>query len=505
MAIEPEKSVAASTVLEVPALLAPSQSSGAIHGVDQGTPLSSNPHPARNWPVTKRWTTTVLLSAIAFLQPLAETALAPIQGQISHDLHIEFEYQWIAVNSLILIGLGLSSLVLAPLSEVYGRKPVLIGASASFAIWNTACGTVKTLDQLLALRLLSGFGASVGDAVAGGVMSDLWNAEIRGRAYATYMVAPTLGTAVGPILGAYVAGRTNWRWAFWVTSIAAAVSIVATFLFYPETFGPKLNRSRDIRVGDSVPDAELQAPRDAPSGMETLKKTGLITNLQRPFRMLGTQIIVQLLAVYMALLYGIMWLFLFMYPRMWTEQYGQSSEIASLNYLSFGFGLVAGVHVAGHVSDKTYKIFKARNHGVGRPEYRVPPLLIGTILAPAGMLWWGWSGQAKLHWAVPNAGSFVFALGTYVCSSCVSVYTIDAYTTYAASAISTNLVLRSVSAALFPLFAPYLFDRFGFGLAATVLASAFFFVGSIITTLLWFYGQDFRARSRYHAAEDDQD
>lgn len=414
------------------------------------------------------------------------------------------------VNSLILAGLGLSAILLAPLSEVYGRKPVLLAGCLSFTIWNTACGGAQTAGQLLVLRLFSGFGASVGDAVGGGVISDLWPAELRGRAYAIAMIAPTLATAIGPICGAFLTEGANWRWVFWATSVASVVTIAVAVFFFPETHEDilrqkRLQQPRLERLQQDGMDlgTDGNRKRQVHDTLKTLLNV-LGPNLKRPFRMLGTQIIIQVLGVYMALLYGILWLFLFMYPQIWKEQYRQEVRMASLNYLSFGLGLLAGVNIAGHLGDHIYASLKARNHGVGRPEFRIPTMLIGTILAPAGLLLWGWSGEAKLHWIVPNIGSFVFAVGTYVSSACVSVYTIDTYTKYAASAVSTNLTLRSIMAAVFPLFAPYMFDSFGFGIGATILAAGFLTIGVAAMCILWFLGEMLRARSPYCATTDDE-
>lgn len=451
----------------------------------------------RNWPRSRKWITTIILSAVAFLQPMGETALAPAEDLISDELNIRHPYQWMLVNGLILVGLGMSSVILAPLSEAYGRKPILIAGTISFVIWNTAAGTSKNLDTMLALRLLSGIGASVGDSVAGGVLSDLWFAEDRGRAYGVFTAAPTFGTAVAPICGAYISEASGWRWIFWLTSLASGATIIVTYLFLPETYEPAI-KERIERKSNSSQTSVTQE-----MGRITRFVNLVLPNLQRPFRMLGTQIIVQLLSIYMALLYGLLWLFLFIYPKLWTEVYHQGTRTASLNYLSFGSGLLIGANVGGQINDRVYTYLKARNKGVGRPEFRVPGMAIGTLVAPAGLCLWGWLGQAHLHWILPNIGSFVFAVGVYVCSSCVSVYTIDTYTQYAASAISTNLVLRSISGGLFPLFAPYLFDSLGFGLSATVLASSFLGLGITVTCLLWFFGERLRARSPYCAAGDD--
>ncbi|KAF2175460.1 synaptic vesicle transporter [Zopfia rhizophila CBS 207.26] len=460
-----------------------------------------DPHRPKNWPSIKKWTATFILSGFAFLQPLSETMLSPVEEQISRGLHIEKAYDWLLVNSLILIGVGLSPLILAPLSEVYGRRPILLIGSTIFVIWNTGCGAARKLDQMLAFRLLSGFGACAADAIAGGILGDLWRAEERGRAFAIFMAAPLLGPALGPICGAFISEGTDWRWVFWITSIASAVVIIVAFFFLHETYEPRLEQVgwRKTKSENKATEKTKEAANKIKPFMELMR-----TNLQRPFRMLGTQLIVQLLATYMALLYGTMFLFLFMYPRMWTQQYHQSIRIGSLNYISAAIGFIAGVNIAGQLNDRIYARLKARNNNVGRPEFRIPTMIIGTALVPTGLLWWGWSGEAKVHWIMPNLGCLIFTMGVYVCSGCVSVYTIDTYTQYAASAISTNLVLRSLTAAFFPLFAPYMFDRLGFGWGATVLAGGFTVVGTTAVFTLWFYGARIRARSSYCAAGDDE-
>jgi multidrug resistance protein len=447
--------------------------------------------------------------------------LAPLEHQISRDLDLTKNYQWTLVNSLILVGVGFGPLILAPVSERYGRKPALLGGSVMFLIWNTACGQSTTLNQMLAFRLLAGFGACVADSVAGGVLSDLWLPQQRGRAFALFMAAPLLGPGLGPIIGAYIAVGLSWRWAFYISSIAAAVVTVAALLFYKETFEPRLVylKSRDSstestaelrqEVSGDLPDVAICRPEFR----ELLR-----TDLQRPVRMLATQPIIQIIALYMALLYGTMFLFLFMYPTLWVRRYGQSVRVGSLNYISAALGFVIGVQskshsstdvplltaiVAGHLNDRVYAALKARSsNNMGRPEFRVPMMAVGTFLVPVGLLWWGWSGETHLHWIMPNIGCSIFTAGVYICSSCVSVYVIDAYTKYAASAVSTNLVLRSCFAAFFPIFAPYMFDKLGFGWSATILAGCFLFVGILTMLVLWFWGEGIRKQSRYCAAND---
>lgn len=249
--------------------------------------------------------------------------LAPAEESISQDLDISDPFEWILVNSLILVGVGLAPLIMAPLSEVYGRKPILLGGSICFTIWTGACGGAKTLGQLLALRALSGFGASAADTVAGGVLSDMWKPEERGKAFAVFMAAPLLGPGLGPICGAFIVQGIGWRWIFYIAAMASAVCILAAAVFLPEMYEPRLEYLRLNKLNRVTGSNESHEALD-----ERLTKFSTLMgeNLQRPFRMLATQVIVQLLAAYFGLMYGICFIFLFMYPRMWREQYGQSGK-----------------------------------------------------------------------------------------------------------------------------------------------------------------------------------
>jgi multidrug resistance protein len=289
----------------------------------------------------KKWTATFILSGFAFIQPLAETMLAPVQKPLSADLSITEGYLWILVNSLILIGVGFGPLLIAPLSEIYGRKLAILGGSAVFIIWNTCCGFATSLSQMLAFRLLAGFGACTADAIAGGLMADIWGPLQRGRAFAVFMAAPLLGPGVGPIIGAYISDGISWRWAFWITSIAAAVFFAAAVIFLKETFEPRLaylHRRRTRRISEHT-----HTPAVVDSQTKSPDPHSLWTNFQRPLRMLATQFIIQLIALYMALLYGTMFLFLFMYASLWTQRYHQSARVSSLNYISAAIGYIAGV------------------------------------------------------------------------------------------------------------------------------------------------------------------
>jgi predicted MFS family arabinose efflux permease len=131
----------------------------------------------------------------------------------------------------------------------------------------------------------------------------------------------------------------------------------------------------------------------------------------RPLQMLFTEPICFILSLYVAFLFGYLYLFLTTFPRVFMDQYGFSTKNTGLTYIGLGVGMIFGVVMGGKGSDVLYKLLVKRNNGILLPEYRVPPLAISPPLVAIGFFWYGWSAQAKTHWIVPILGTVAFGMG----------------------------------------------------------------------------------------------
>jgi multidrug resistance protein len=166
--------------------------------------------------------------------------VAPALTAIAREFHITNQIEESLTLSIFVLAYAIGPLFLGPLSEMYGRVIVLQISNLLYLFFNLGCGLAQTKGQMIALRFLSGLGGSAPLALGGGVLSDLFTAEERGRAISIYSLAPLLGPAVGPIAGGFITENTTWRWVFYSTTIADALIQASGFFFLQETYAPVL-------------------------------------------------------------------------------------------------------------------------------------------------------------------------------------------------------------------------------------------------------------------------
>jgi multidrug resistance protein len=455
-----------------------------------------DPANPKNWTRKRKWVATLVVSSFTFISPVSSSMVAPAIQSISSEFNITNTVEQQLLLSVFVLAYAIGPLFLGPLSEIYGRIPVLQLANLVYLVFNTACGASQNKGEMIAFRFLSGLGGSAPLAIGGGLLSDAWSADERGAAISIYSLAPLLGPAIGPIAGGFITQNTTWRWTFYATSIADALIQLSGLFFLQETYAPKILHVKAKKLRKETGNKDLHTEFEHP---ERSLSSVLKVSLTRPFRLLGTQQIVQVLALYMAYLYGIMYLVLSTFPTLWTTYYGESVGISGLNYISLGVGFFLGTQICAPLNDKIYKKLKTRNNHVGRPEFRIPLMLPGSLMVPTGLFIYGWTANFHTHWIFPNIGTAIFAAGNIICFQCIQTYLVDSYTRFAASAVGAATVLRSLAGFGFPLFAPYMYDALGYGWGNSVLGFIALGIGLPAPILLWSFGQRLRERSPFAA------
>ena len=371
-----------------------------------------------------------------------------------------------------------------------------------FLIFSLVCGFASNVKQMLAFRFLAGLGACAPQTVGSGVLSDLWTPEQRGMALAIYTMSPIAGPALGPLIGAWITERTTWRWSFWAITIFGVTVQILVYFTLHETYAPRILhwRARKLRKETGNDNFQTVYERADKGNIKIVLRRALT----RVFIFLATQPIAQFLALYIALIYGIVFLLLYSFPMVWSRIYHMSTGIGGLNYISLLIGFTVGGQSSGRLLDLLYRRFKRLKRfspdGQGRPEFRVPILWMSTFLVSGGLFMFGWSAQAHTHWIVPNIGALIFGIGAIMTFTALQAYTIDCYQLYAASAVGVTAMSRSAAGFGFPLFADSMFAALGQGWGNSVLAFAAIGIGYSGSTVLWFWGPKLRAASNYAAA-----
>ncbi len=260
-------------------------------------------------------------------------------------------------------------------------------------------------------------------------------------------------TCPRPIAGGFIAENTTWRWTFYSVSCFDGLIQTLGIFFLQETYAPVLLQRKKIKLIKSSGNDALHTRYDNDAS-HTLKAK-FQTSFTRPFILLFTQPIIQALAIYMAIVYGMTYLLLSTLSELYTTTYHESIGISGLNYLSIAAGCFVGAQTSAFATDRIYKrLTKLDKEGKGRPEFRIPFLLVGAAIVPVGLLWYGWAAEAHTHWIVPDLGIAVFSAGVIVIFTSTQAYILDTYTRYAASALAAIGFLRALAGFGFPLFAP---------------------------------------------------
>ncbi|KAH6674831.1 polyamine transporter 3 [Halenospora varia] len=448
-----------------------------------------DPDNPKNWPLRKKWGALCGISAFVLMSPLSSTIVAPALDQIARDLDAHGAEKTMVV-SIFVLAFAVGPLIASPLSEIYGRTRVVQSWNLVYLAFNTACGAAQSKTALLILRFMAGLFGSATLGIGGGTLGDLFTAKERGKAVAIYSLALLLGPVLGPVVGGVVSQHLGWQWTFYIASIIDAVVQLNGFFFLKETYGPVLLRRRQRRR-----DKESGRPTaPEPHGIKHLRQR-LRQNLGRAVILLATEPIVQVLALYNAFLYGIIFILYATFSELWMTVYGQSATLSGLHYISMGVGAAFAAEVCTHINDYIYAALSARNNGQGLPEFRIPILIPSTIVLSAGLFWYGWSAENHLHWIMPDIGNALFMAGAITCGITINAYVVDTYGQFSASALAAVAVLRCLASFAFPLFAPYMFQRLGYGWTGTILGLLALGIGLPAALGFWFFGEKLRRKS----------
>ncbi|KAL4809515.1 MFS general substrate transporter [Aspergillus unguis] len=479
----------AATAQEAPPPLVTDLDEGLVGWEGPDDPL--NP---QNFSARRKWIILSLVSFVTFLSPLASSISAPGISLMDADFHVTSTILSSLAVSIFVLGFAVGPLVMSPLSETYGRQPVLNCSNVLLSVWQIGCALSPNMASLIIFRFLAGFGGSACLAVGGGVIADMFSLQQRGKANALFIVGPLFGPVIGPIIGGFIAQRAGWRWVYWVLLIACGVMTCANWILGQESNPAVLVRRKTQRLQKELQRPELKSVYELRGNAAvTSPWAGLVQGVTRPPRILFGSVILLLLAIYMSFVFGLLYLLFTTITSLFTQTYGWPVELAGLSYLGIGFGFGLGIATVARTSDATVVRLTKANNGVYQPEMRLASCLIFALFIPISFFWYGWSADKKVHWIVPIIGLAPFGFGMMGIFAPIQTYFIDVSGPYAASAVAGLTAIRCLFGAFLPLAGPAMYSSLGLGWGNSLLG----FIALGLTpapALIYRYGSKIREK-----------
>ncbi|KAK3898678.1 major facilitator superfamily domain-containing protein, partial [Staphylotrichum tortipilum] len=365
-----------------------------------------------------------------------------------------------------LIGLAAGSVVVAPMSEIYGRRWVYLVCLGVFVALVLPCGLVGSLEGLVVLRFV---GAVFGAALISngpGTIVDIAGDESLALCMSWYSIAPLNGPVTGPLIGGFVYERLGWRWANWLAMILAGVAFVMVALVR-ETYVPALVQAKAARLRKETGDDRWWSRHDQRVSTMAL----LRTNLSRPFVLAATESILWFFNIWISIIYGILYLCFVAYPIVFTTHRSWTVAQTGLSFLGIGVGTLLGIALE-PLWRRLINASPKRDPLTNRPSPEATALVmcIGAVLTPIGQLVFSWTClPATIHPAIPIAFGIPFGMGNTLSFIYGSNYLAAAYGDFAASAMAGNTVMRSLFGAALPLAGPAMYTAMTPRWAGTLL------------------------------------
>jgi MFS family permease len=270
------------------------------------------------------------------------------------------------------------------------------------------------------------------------------------------------------------------------------VAVTASFFVLRETYHPILLERKAKRLREETGNQLYQS---------RLKQAGttaeiFVQAIARPSKMFIFSPLVMSMCIYIAVIYGLLYILFTTFTFVYRDVYSFNSIGAGLSFIPGGIGNFIGVAIVGPLSDRLIR--KQMAQGLEpQPEQRIHVFITlpSALAIPIGLVVYGWTADKGVHWIAPMIGVAILGFGMMGIFMSVQTYLIDSYTAHAASVTAANAVLRSILGALLPLCGLQLYEAIGLGWGNTLLA----FIALFFAPVPWIffrYGKRIRTSTK---------
>ncbi|KAF4548099.1 Efflux pump-like protein 5 [Elsinoe fawcettii] len=425
----------------------------------------------------------------------------------------EWQISRIAVTvgvTVFTTGFAIAPMILAPFSEINGRRPVFVITGVLFVIMQLCCALTRSYGGMLVSRFFKGCVSSTFSTMVGGVVSDIYRTEDRNTAMALFSGAALFGTGLGPMISGFIAANTTWRWIFYFQVIMCGVMMCLIVLFFKETRGSVLLSKKSKAINKYYEELEAlgitgvvldtgnhEAIRRIRWKVKSDEERSSIVKMisisvYRPFHLLVTEPTVFFFSLWISFSWSVLYLTFGAIPLVFRSLYGFTLDQAGAVFASMSVAAILATILAIY-GDKWMK--KRRPNMNDTPEGRLYFPCIQSCLLPIGLFWFGWTSYRSIHWIVPTLGIGCATMGIFSIYLAVFNYLADTYHKYASSALAAQSFCRNLLGGAIPLVIVQMYTDLGFQGASSLLGG----IGILLTAVpfaLLIWGPRIRAKSK---------
>jgi MFS family permease len=458
---------------------------------------SQDPANPFNWPHRKKvWAIAIGLLA-NFISSSNGTILSVAHGAINADFGISdasFPNSYWTTTSWG-VGGALFPLVLFPIMEDVGVRPVVLGTYFCFTCMLIPVGLAPNFATLVITRFFTGGCVQLLANAVAGIISDVLETD-RERSFpiGLYVTTYLVSTSMGPVIGAAILQYLNWRWIGFIELIYTAALLPVFIFCLPESRGSAILQRRAQRLRREGFEARTRT-----ESVRTPMTAVIRKSVSRPVYMLFHESVVIVAAMWAALSLGIIYLFTQCVEQVMSALYGWTAIQAGYAQAAVVVGEILGCGLCA-ISNTWYDKSASRNTdtpGIPIPEARLYAAVLGGLSGgTGGMLVFGWTSLPLVPWIAPLIGLAMVGFGTTAIIVSNANYLIDAYSHYAASALGAVGLMENMTIAFLPLVTTAMYNNLGFNWASTLLA-LLSLVLTITPAAMFIYGKQIRSASPF--------
>lgn len=452
-----------------------------------------------NWSLRKKWLLTTLAVFTTFITMTNGTIITVAHEAINEQFGISdasFPHSYWPVTSWATGG-GCFSLLVLPLMEDFGVRWVFLGTYVSFICFVIPQALAQNFATLIVARFFAGGCVAILANTSATVIGNLWDSErSRNVPVSLYIVTYLAGSSIGPVIGAPISHFLSWRWIGYLQLIWYGALFPIYFFLFKECRGIAIlaQRAKALRREGKLAYTQHEIDSEGTSMLRIVARSAT-----RPLVLFFTESVVFVSTLWSAFTVGTLYLFTQSVEQVFAGLYGWSPSQAGYVQAAIVIGECLG-WIGTLFSAKLYFDSASRNKevpGTPIPEARLYLAIVGGVFGICGgMFTYAWTSYPNIPWVAPAVGLAMVGAGSVIVVTGISDYVVDAYSTYAASAIGIIATGENTFSAFLPLAAMSMYSTLGFQWASTFLAFISLAL-SLAPILFIIFGKEIRSRSPF--------